>query len=128
MNGYILLATGIGGGLGAMARYALSRLMPEYIFSNFPLPILVINVTGCCLMGILVEIMAYYWSPSLAIRTFLITGFLGGFTTFSAFSLEFVLLTQKNFNYLAILYVVLSFTLSIVAFMIGARLIRPSGF
>jgi fluoride exporter len=124
MNIPLLLATGLGGGLGAIARVSLSRLMPDYAFSDFPIPILVVNVLGCFLMGLLVEIMAFYWSPSMAMRSFLITGFLGGFTTFSAFSLEFTLLAQKNLNYLALLYAVLSFALSITAFIAGAKLIK----
>ena len=92
------VATGIGGAIGAMARVALSRVLP-ITFMEIPLPILFINIIGCLIMGLLTEFMALYWSVSESVRYLLISGFLGGFTTFSSFALEFGLLFEKNLQF-----------------------------
>lgn len=75
-------------------------------------------------MGLLTEGMALYWSASENARYFLISGFLGGFTTFSAFALEFGLLIAKGQHILAFLYAGLSFLLSTGTFFIGQKIVR----
>lgn len=75
-------------------------------------------------MGLLTELMALYGSTSDYMRYFLVPGFLGGFTTFSAFALEFGLLYEKHFYELAIFYAILSVLLSIFSFFIGIKLIK----
>lgn len=114
---------GLGGALGAMARVALSRILPE-AFCGIPLKILCINVLGCFAMGILTEVMAAYWGASLNMRHFLVQGMLGGFTTFSAFSLEFGLLYERSMYSSAITYVMLSVILSLAFFFAGLRVVR----
>ena len=109
------LATALGGGLGAVARVALSRCLPHAIL-GIPVQILLVNVVGCFLMGLLAELLAFYLTTSDVFRYFLIPGFLGGFTTFSAFSLEFGLLFQKQQYSLALWYVLSSFALSLLMF------------
>lgn len=118
------IATGLGGALGSIARLLLGKLLLPTAIYSIPFPILFVNIFGCFIMGILTEIMALYWSPSDHTKYFLISGFLGGFTTFSAFSLEFGLLFEKNELLLAFIYIILSVFLSLAFFFIGIKIIR----
>ena len=121
MNDYIFV--GLGGAAGAMARVAFTRILPSFVLS-IPFKILCINVLGCFALGLLTGIMALCWSPSGNMRHFWVQGFLGGFTTFSAFSLEFGLLYEKGLYGTAITYAALSVILSIVFFLFGLKIIR----
>lgn len=116
-------AIALGGALGAVSRVALGRILPESII-GFPVYILIINSVGCLIMGLLTEGMALHWSASDNVRYFLISGFLGAFTTFSAFALEFGLLFTRGQQFLAFLYAGLSFFLSTGAFFIGQKMVR----
>ena len=118
------VAIGLGGALGAVSRFALGRALPATAFTHFPLQIFLINALGRLVMGILVEFIALYWSPSPTIQSFLTTGFLGGFTTFSAFALEFGLLVDKDLHLHAIFYALSSVMVSILCFFVGIRLVR----
>lgn len=118
------LAIGMGGALGAMSRYGLGKVLPTSILTHFPLQIFLINAVGCLFMGIIIEYMALQWSPSPFIKSFLTTGFLGGFTTFSAFALEFGLLVDKNLPWLALVYALSSVMVSILCFFAGIHFIR----
>lgn len=84
----------IGGGLGASARYLLSTALAGKL-GNFPLGTLVINIIGCFLMGIVVGVFAGKTSAELY-RIFIAVGFLGGFTTLSAFFAETIILTHAG--------------------------------
>ena len=117
---YILI--GLGGALGAILRVTLGNIVPLTIF-NIPFHILFINILGCFLMGIISELLTY-WPSSLNFKYFLISGLLGGFTTFSSFALEFGLLIEKNQISIAFLYLVLSFSLSLIFFFIGMKLVK----
>lgn len=117
------LYIGLGGALGAVARVGLARVVPSFLLT-LPLKMLCINILGCFAIGVLTEIMALYWSPSLNMRHFLIQGFLGGFTTFSAFALESGLLYEKGAHWTALIYVLLSVLLSLTFFFFGLRVIR----
>ena len=121
MMSYILV--GLGGAAGAIARVALSRILPSFIF-GLPLKILCVNILGCFAMGLLTAVMALYWGASTNMRHFLIQGLLGGFTTFSAFSLEFGLLYEKGFYASAIVYATLSVVLCLFSFFLGLKLIK----
>lgn len=121
MSSYLLI--GLGGALGAMARVGLTGFMPSHIL-NIPVKILCINVLGCLAIGLLSEVMAHYWSASINMRHFLIQGFLGGFTTFSAFALEYGLLHERGTHLTAIFFAAISVFLSIVAFFLGVKLIK----
>lgn len=117
------LFVGLGGALGAVARVTLQKILPSFIY-GIPLKILCINVIGCFAIGLLSEVMAHYWNPSFNIRHFLIQGFLGGFTTFSAFTLEFGLLYEKGNYFSAFCYALLSVFLTISCFFFGAKIIN----
>jgi CrcB protein len=78
----------VGGGLGAASRLAVSEHMARHLGTGFPWGTLAVNLMGALTIGVLIEFAALKWSMPDTWRYFLITGFLGGFTTFSAFSLE----------------------------------------
>lgn len=117
------MAVALGGAFGAVLRVWIGKLLPSYV-GQLPFPILCVNVIGCCLMGIMAEVFARYGGVSESARYFLISGVLGGFTTFSAFALESGVLFQKQILLTAILYVGLSVMLSIGGFFMGAKLVK----
>lgn len=121
MNTYLIV--GLGGALGAIFRVFLSKFLPPFI-SNMPIKILIINILGCFLLGVLTALMALYWNASINMRHFLIQGFLGGFTTFSAFSLEFALLYEKGETITAFIYAILSVVLCLLFFFIGMKMFK----
>ncbi|WP_024891935.1 fluoride efflux transporter CrcB [Luteimonas huabeiensis] len=114
----------LGGGLGAALRHGVNVLALRAGASAFPYGTLCINVVGSLLMGVVVAWFSARggWSPSL--RLFLTTGVLGGFTTFSAFSLEAALLYERGQVGLAAAYVVASVALSIGGLFAGMGLVR----
>jgi fluoride exporter len=89
----------IGGGLGAVSRFALSRLVHAQVNTSFPLGTLIINLTGCFLIGFLAAFFDKWLVPP-NLRLFILVGFLGGYTTFSSFGLEsFNLLKEMEIKY-----------------------------
>jgi CrcB protein len=121
---YPWLAIAIGGGLGSLARHFMSTAVQTVSGSAFPWGILAVNVLGGFLMGLVVELSALRFSLTLEARAFLTTGILGGFTTFSAFSLDTALLIERGDWTGAALYVTASVALSIAALFIGLWLVR----
>jgi fluoride exporter len=120
-----LLCVAVGGAIGASARYltgiGVGRLLG---LDGFPFATLIVNVSGCFIMGLLIEAMALRWSVSNDLRAFLTVGILGGFTTFSAFSADFMLLMDRNNQLGALTYVAASVVLSLAAVYFGAALVR----
>lgn len=115
----------LGGGLGALARWALSdavqSLLSKTPFSKFPLGILTCNLLGCFLIGCLFGYFSSRLAPTWAFPL-LATGFLGGFTTFSTFARDSHALWVEGLGLLAIAKVTLSVVLGIIAVIIGVRL------
>lgn len=120
----MLLAIAVGGALGSIARYLVVVQMTRWFGLHFPWGTLTVNVVGGLAIGILAELMALKWSVSPELRAFLIVGILGGFTTFSAFSLETIGLAQNGAMVAAALYVVASVVLSIGAVFVGLMMMR----
>ncbi|AIK96946.1 fluoride efflux transporter FluC [Candidatus Odyssella acanthamoebae] len=114
------LAVGIGGAAGAILRVFLIGFIPV-IFIGLPLPIMVINFIGCFVMGILTELMAFVWKASEVVRYFWLSGFLGGFTTFSAFALDFGGLIEGGQLRAALIYAGTTVVLSLAGFMMGMK-------
>ena len=117
-----LLLVGLGGGLGAMARYLLAlALAPMAV--TFPWATLAANVTGSAAMGLLAAWLVRSGDPA-AVRLLVGTGLLGGFTTFSTFSLETVALWERGEVGLAIGYASLSLLLAVAGLLCGLALGR----
>lgn len=125
MRSYLIVA--LGGAVGAISRFGFSGWVASHIPGwSFPLPTLLVNVLGCFIAGALTG-SAERWnilSPELKLLFF--TGILGGFTTFSAFSLESMLLLKKDEFFIALLYIVLSVVGGLMAFAGGLLLTKAS--
>jgi fluoride exporter len=119
----LLLAMG-GGALGAGARYLVNVACARCLSPAFPWATLIVNVVGSLLMGLVVELVARRCAGSVELRTFFATGILGGFTTFSAFSLDAVSLMSRGDSALALLYLLGSVALSILGLYLGLGLAR----
>jgi CrcB protein len=117
------LAVGVGGGIGALARYYIAGWI-QAASSAFPWGIFVVNISGGLLMGMIIEAGALKLNLSPELRTFLTVGILGGYTTFSTFSLDSVLLLQKGEYAQAAFYVIGSVVLSILALVAGLWIVR----
>lgn len=120
----LLLLASLGGGIGAGARFLVQAAMLRWLGPGFPWWTLAINVVGSFFMGVVVELVASRFANSAEVRTFLATGILGGFTTFSAFSLDFVTLIDAKQQTAAMLYAIGSVSLSILAMYLGLILSR----
>ena len=114
----------IGGAIGSVFRYLTSVFVAKYWSHNFPLSTLIINTLGCLLIGIITGYCIKNNLQNAAVSWFFITGFCGGFTTFSAFGLENVQLFQNNQFFVAFGYMGLSFLLGIAAVWVGLQLVR----
>jgi CrcB protein len=119
----MVLAVGVGGGLGALARYYIAGWI-QAASSSFPWGIFIVNITGGLLMGMIVEAGALKLNLSPELRSFLTVGILGGYTTFSTFSLDSVLLLQKGEYLQAAFYAIGSVVLSILALVAGLWIMR----
>jgi CrcB protein len=118
------VAVALGGVVGCVARYGVSQLVQLFYARSFPLATLIINVVGCLLMGFLFFQTMDRVTISPALRAALLTGVLGGFTTFSTFAMETLLLAEDGETGSAVLYVVASVLLGLLAAFLGAYLAR----
>jgi fluoride exporter len=114
----------LGAGIGGAGRHGVNVLAVRLFGPAFPAGTLVVNVLGCLLMGLIAGFFAHRASLPQEARLFLTTGLLGGFTTFSAFSLDAALLWERGDVGLAALYVGASVILSLVAVAAGLALMR----
>ena len=122
----------LGGGVGAVLRWQLGRAMTSWlgapIISVFPFATLAANAAGSLFMGLLAGWLARHGSGgSEQLRLLLGVGLLGGFTTFSAFSLEMVLLIERGQYLFALLYAFLSIALGITGLMVGLGVMMMAG-
>ena len=114
----------IGGGIGAAMRHCINIAGLRMMGPNFPYATLFINVTGSLIMGLAAAYFAFKSGGSQHWRLFLTTGILGGYTTFSAFSLDAALLYERGQFGLSALYVSASVALSIAGLFAGLWLMR----
>ncbi len=121
---YMTLSIALGGAIGAVSRYWISSFIYQAVGGAFPWAILTVNVFGCAILGVLIQLMALAWSPSEHLRAFLIVGLLGALTTFSAFSIEVILMLERGDWLNAMLYILLSVVLCIGATMATMALMK----
>lgn len=124
MNATLLLAIAAGGAIGSVGRHLVVLLVGRMAGTDWPWGTLTVNVAGGFAIGLLAEFVAQRWHGGPELRAFLITGVLGGFTTFSAFSLELAVLLGRDAWGTAIAYVLCSVGLSLLATLAGAAAFR----
>ena len=119
---YLLLF--IGGGIGTVLRHSVNVALPRLFGAGFPYHTLFENVSGSLVMGLLAGYFAFRGEAPQDIRLFLTTGIIGGYTTFSAFSLDTVLLWERGQWSLATAYVAASVLASIFGLVLGLAIVR----
>lgn len=122
---YPFLLVGAGGAIGAMARYGLAGAVGRLWPMGFPLATLLINIIGSCAMGVFVGLMARFlpdWQEDA--RLFVAVGLLGGFTTFSSFSLDTIVLIERGALLQAGAYVLLSVVVCVIGLYLGLLVTR----
>ncbi|SFC75562.1 CrcB protein [Parapedobacter composti] len=114
-----IIAVGVGGAVGSMLRFLVSVLTARHLCGSFPLPTLLVNLSGCFLIGLLLGIFNQSPYAGGNLRFLLITGFCGGYTTFSTFAHENLVLLQNQQASLAIAYTLLSVVLGVALVWAG---------
>lgn len=122
----LLLLASAGGAIGAGARYLVNIGVARCVGGGFPWSTLLVNVIGCGLMGVLYAGFTTRWPEQEAVRVFLATGILGGFTTFSAYALDFWVLLERKAHLAAALYLAGSVGCAVLAFVAGLALARAA--
>jgi CrcB protein len=121
--GYLIVF--LGGGVGAMLRHGVNllgaRLFPD---AGFPIATFTVNVTGSIVMGVLAGLFAFKGGGPQHLRLFLTTGILGGYTTFSSFSLDAALLFERGDLVTAAVYILASVVIAIAGLFLGLALMR----
>ena len=117
----------LGAGIGGALRHAVNVAAVRVAGYGFPFGTLTVNVAGSLAMGLLAGYFAYRTGINQHVRLFLTTGILGGFTTFSAFSLDTALLIERHNYAAAAAYVLGSVAVSIIAVFVGIALFRTGG-
>jgi len=127
MTSYLLVF--LGAGIGGALRHGVNLGCARLCGISFPWGTLTVNVVGSFLMGLLAGWLAFKsgegWSQHL--RLFLTTGILGGFTTFSSFSLDAILIWERGEAGLALVYVLASFVLALIGLALGLAIVRTLG-
>ena len=119
-----LLLIGLGGGLGSMARYLCQKWFMDHYPHSYPWGTFVVNITGCFLIGLLWGITFKSFADNESWKLFLMTGLCGGFTTFSAFTLEGVGLLREQKPGLFLLYIGGSVAIGLLATYAGMKISR----
>lgn len=118
------LAVALGGAAGSVARYYSMQVVAGWLGSRFPWGTLAVNLAGSLVMGVMVALLASILPDHGTTRALLTTGFLGGFTTFSTFSLDLVVLMDRGELGAALAYGAASVVLGVVGLLLGRMLIR----
>lgn len=115
----MVLSIAAGGAIGSVLRHFAGKGALALFGPSFPVGTLLVNVLGSFVMGVLVALFAHTLNPSQEARAFLTVGLLGGFTTFSSFSLDVVTLYERGETLSAMFYVALSVILSLAGIFAG---------
>ena len=114
-----IIYVAIGGAAGSVLRFLTTVLVAKFWSNQFPLATFIANVTGCFLIGLIIGILTKNQLEDSNLKWFLVTGFCGGFTTFSAFGMENYNLFQSNNSLLAFGYIASSILLGLIAIWFG---------
>lgn len=118
------LLVALGGAIGSVLRYYVGQWALRLMGPAFPWGTLAVNVVGCFVIGVFAELIARKFNASPELRLLLITGFLGGFTTFSAFSLDAIYLFERGEAVAGGIYIAASVGLSMAAVIAGLAAMR----
>ncbi len=120
--GYLIVF--LGGGIGAALRHGMNLMVARALGTAFPYGTLLINISGSLVMGLAAAYFAFKGDASQHWRLFMTTGILGGYTTFSAFSLDAALLYERGEIGAAAVYVIASVAISIAGLFAGLAIVR----
>lgn len=117
---------GAGGGIGSLLRWWIGRLVGEKYHGKFPLSTFIINVSGAFIIGFLSSYFLLDWDNRYGsfLQSAILTGLLGGYTTFSSMQLDALKLTQTKQKMLALFYLLLSIIAGLIAAFVGAWLVN----
>lgn len=124
MNVALIGWVAVGGALGTVARYFGMIGIGRSLGTDFPWAVLLINIVGSIAIGVVAGLQALVLNNSETVRAFVVVGLLGGFTTFSSFSLDIWLLVERGQIALALAYAVGSVILGVLGLVIGLHLVR----
>lgn len=119
-----ILLVGLGGGFGSIFRFLTSQLTAKYFSNTFPLATFATNIIGCFLIGLLIGILGQNIEENSNLKLLLITGFCGGYTTFSTFASENISLLQANNYLVAIIYIGASIFMGLLAVWLGMTITK----
>ncbi len=124
MSAKMIVWVAFGGAAGSVARFMMMSVIGHVTHTGFPYATLAVNVIGGFILGSVIEIMALAWSPGPELRGLVVVGVLGGFTTFSTFSMDVFYLFERGQYSAATVYVAASVILSVVGLAMGMMLFR----
>lgn len=119
-----IIAVALGGAFGAVCRHGVNLGAVKLLGHGFPYGTLAVNIIGSFLIGLVIASMAQSWQASETLKFFIVTGFLGAFTTFSTFSLDAVTLWERKEYIQTALYMGGSVMVSIAALMLAMIIVR----
>lgn len=118
------MCVGLGGAIGSILRYLTYLLTAKYYSNSFPLATLIVNILGCFIIGLLIGAFEHRIQPNQHLKLLLLTGMCGGYTTFSAFTAENMMLLQTHNYTSALLYIAASVIVSLFAIGLGLTLTK----